>query len=103
MVALAGGVPDFSEFFTSIMGLVRDLGVTKGLFVAFFSVAHAAVWMLYRGRLNDRQREIDRLAAENKEYRERFTAMLDKNFGIKKGQLLPPKEASPAQIKGDKK
>lgn len=60
--------------------------------------------MLYRGRLNDRQKQIDNLAKENKEYRDRFLELMDKHFGYsgshavsnndQSKELLPP--ASPA-------
>ena len=73
-----------------IRSFIQDLGVVKGTFVVFFWLAHAALYGLYRGRLKDRQREIDRLAAENKDYRERFTALLDKEFKIPKSKLTPP-------------
>jgi hypothetical protein len=74
-----------------IRSFIQQLGVVKGTFVVFFWTAHAALFLLYRGRLKDRQKEIDRLAAENKEHRDRFTALLDKQFKIPKAKLSPPK------------
>ena len=45
---------------------------------------------MYNGRLKDRQDEINRLAADNHEYRDRFLAMLDKHFALDEtpGKLL---------------
>lgn len=60
--------------------LVKSLGVTKGLFVIFFFIAHIWVHLLHKGRLKDRQNEIDRLAQDNREYRERFLSLMDQKF-----------------------
>lgn len=73
-----------------IRSFISDLGVVKGTFVVFFWVMHAALFTLYRGRLADRQSEINRLAVENREYRERFTALLDKQFKIPKSRASTP-------------
>lgn len=75
-----------------IRNFITSLGVVKGTFVVFFWVAHAAIFGLYRGRLLDRQKEIDRLARENKEYRERFTALLDKELRMPRHLLGPGKK-----------
>ena len=94
---------NFTELFRKTLELVLSLGVTKGLFVAFFFAAHLALFLLYRGRLKDRQGEIDRLAEENREHRLRFTALLDKHFKIPKAKLSPPSSGQPGKrLKGDK-
>lgn len=49
----------------------------KGVFTVFFFGAHFVVYRLYLGRLKDRQREIDRLAEDNRDYREKFMHILD--------------------------
>ncbi|MCK5000732.1 MAG: hypothetical protein KAS23_14415 [Anaerohalosphaera sp.] len=71
-------MPGFEE----VLETIKSLGLTKGLFVVFFFTAHSYVFWLYRGRLKDRQKEIDRLASENHEYRDRFLKLLDKRFGF---------------------
>jgi len=65
----------------TIKDLIQTLGWTKGVFTVFFFLAHAYIFSLYRGRLKDRQIEIDRLAKDNHEYRDRFLALLDRHFG----------------------
>lgn len=67
-------VPSLSE-------LIPLIGLTKALFAIFFVVMHGWVFLLYRGRLKDRQGEIDRLANENHQYRELFVGLLDKHLG----------------------
>lgn len=66
-----------------IIEAVISLGWTKGVFALFFFLAHAWIYALYRGRIIDRQKEIDRLAKENHEYRERYMKLLDKHFEFK--------------------
>lgn len=65
-----------------ILELIKSLGLFNGIFVIFFFMMHGWVFMLYRGRINDRQKEIDRIAAENREYRERFTKLLDRHYEV---------------------
>ncbi|MFA5240495.1 MAG: hypothetical protein WC476_12420 [Phycisphaerae bacterium] len=73
-------IPDWQ----TILEFIDKLGTTEGVFVILFFVLHAWIFMLYKGRIKDRQREIDRLADENHEYRERFVLLLDKQFGFKR-------------------
>lgn len=70
----------------SIREILKQFGFTKGLFILFFFMAHGWVYRLYSGRLADRQAEINRIAEDNREYRERFLAILDDHFGLKKGK-----------------
>ncbi|MBE7444733.1 MAG: hypothetical protein HS132_05590 [Planctomycetia bacterium] len=67
----------------TIKSYIVSFGIVKGLFVIFFFGAHAWIYLSYRGRLKDRQAEINRLAADNREYRERFLYLLDNKFGYK--------------------
>ncbi|MFL5384629.1 MAG: hypothetical protein ACJ8GN_19065 [Longimicrobiaceae bacterium] len=67
--------------------LIREFGWAKGVFTIFFFVAHAWIYRLYTGRLADRQQEIDRIAADNREYRERFLALLDRQMGLIQPEL----------------
>ena len=56
---------------------VKVLGWTKGVFLLFFWIAHLWLYLQYHGRLKDRQREVDRLAQENHEYRDKFLKTVD--------------------------
>ncbi len=79
-----------------LWNIIRDavvaLGWVKGSFTLFFWAAHYWIYTTYKGRLEDRQQEIDRLAADNHEYRDRFLAVLDKHLG------LPPKVDIPKEL-----
>ena len=75
-----------------LLEMIKALGWAKGMFTVFFFMAHGYIFSLYRGRLNDRQKEIDRIASENREYRERFLKLMDDKFSY-----------SPSQKKGKKR
>lgn len=81
----------------TIRDFIVAFGWTKGVFTIFFFGAHAWVYRLYNGRLQDRQNEINRLAADNHDYRDRFTALLDKHLELpeKKAVALPPSPEEP--------
>jgi hypothetical protein len=70
----------------NLLELIKALGWAKGVFTVFFFMAHAYIFSLYRGRLSDRQKEIDRIAAENREYRERFLKLMDDKFSYPPSQ-----------------
>ncbi|MCK4981421.1 MAG: hypothetical protein KAS17_00785, partial [Victivallaceae bacterium] len=59
-------------YYNEVINACNQLGTTKALFVFFFLLAHGYIWWLYKGRLKDRQTEIDRMATENKEFRKYF-------------------------------
>lgn len=61
---------------------IVTFGWTKGILTIFFFLAHFWIFMQYNGRLKDRQREIDRIASDNREYRNRFLELLDKRFDL---------------------
>ena len=44
---------------------------------------HFYIFKLYKQVLKDRQKEIDRLAEENHQYRDRFIKLLDNKFNYK--------------------
>ena len=56
------------------------VGIWEGLFILFFFIAHKVLFSLYNERLEDRQREIDRLAKENHEYRNKFMKLVEANL-----------------------
>lgn len=73
----------FLPSWADVQNIVGVFGWTKGIFTIFFFLAHFWVYRAYEGRLQDRQLEIDRLAADNRDLRDRFTALLDKHMGYK--------------------
>lgn len=77
-----------AEAWTIVKDAVASFGFVKGTFTLFFWVAQYWIYRLYSGRLKDRQREIDRIAKENREYRDRLLALMDKHFQVpqKKGR-----------------
>lgn len=71
------------ELLNNTKDIIFALGFTKGILFAFFFIMHGMVFWLYRGRIKDRQREIDRLAEDNRAYRERYLAFHDEKFNYK--------------------
>lgn len=67
-----------------VLPFIQSLGVTKGLFSLFFLVMHWFVFSLYRGRIKHMQQEIDRLAIDNRAYRERFLEFIDRQMNLKR-------------------
>lgn len=63
-----------------LVNIFVEFGLLEGVFTAFFFGAHGVIYKLYQGRLIDRQNEIDRLAVDNREYRERFLSLIDAKF-----------------------
>lgn len=68
------------KVFAFILDAVISLGVTNGLFVIFFCVAHLFIYWLYSGRLKDRQKEIDRMAEDCRQLREFFMKKLEEKL-----------------------
>lgn len=71
---------DFTKYLSFITETLKTFGLTRGLFVVFFLGMHIWVYCLYKGRLDDRQREIDRMANEYRELREFFMNKLRENI-----------------------
>ena len=71
------------EFLDALKTYLSTFGLTKGLFTLFFIGSHIWIYAQYNGRLNDRQKEIDRLADDNKRYREIYLRSLDAKHGYK--------------------
>jgi hypothetical protein len=74
------------DILDAVVSILEKLGWVNGTFVVFFFGAHYVLYRMYLGRLKDRQGQIDALAAENRDYRERFMAFLDKHHDFR----LPP-------------
>ena len=83
----------------TIKDFVVHFGWVKGTLTILFWVFHAWIYLLYNGRLKDRKKEIDRLIQENREYRERFIALLDQRLGFQKPEILPPDTKSLSEKK----
>lgn len=60
------------------IALVKEVGYERGLFAVFFLLAHRWIFKMYKDRLDDRQNEINRMAEENREYREYFMQFIGK-------------------------
>mgnify|MGYP001061996513 CR=1 FL=1 len=71
-----------AHILTEITNALSTLGYMEGLFALFFFMMHGWVFFLYHGRISDRQKEINRLAKENRDYRERFTKLLDRHYDV---------------------
>ena len=67
-----------------VLNFINQLGWSKGIFTIFFFLAHFWIYKEYKGRLNNRKKEIDRVTKENREYREKFLSILDSKFDQKK-------------------
>lgn len=79
-------MPD--QWFDNFLALAKQFGLTRALFVAFFFMAHYWLYKQYMGRLEDRQKEIDRLAVDNRDYRERFMVLFDKSFSVSRKSVV---------------
>ncbi|MFL6283258.1 MAG: hypothetical protein ACJ74Q_08980 [Pyrinomonadaceae bacterium] len=99
---------DFKGAWETVKDAVVSFGWVKGTLTIFFWVAHFWIYREYRGRLKDRQDEINRIAAENHEYRDRFIGLLDKYFkpsqqALREGTDEPAAKATTEKAKAAKK
>jgi len=62
---------------------IQAVGLLKGTFTLFFFGAHWVIYKLYRGRIDDRQSEINRLAKDNHDLRDRLLAIVDRQINYK--------------------
>jgi hypothetical protein len=78
-----------------------QFGIVDGLLVLFFIGAHIWIYRLYEERIRDRQKEIDRLAKDNHEYRDLFIKLINKHFGPTPKQVKPeePKKATAKRLR----
>lgn len=88
---------------SDILEFTKEFGLVNGGFAVFFFLAHIWIFRLYSARVADRQTEIDRLADDNREYRERFLKILDAQMGYEKpAPPALPKPQSEKKKKGDR-
>ncbi|KAA0938631.1 hypothetical protein [Psychrobacter sp. ANT_H59] len=78
---LAEGSTGKVEAVTNFLSnLLETVGPEYFVAIVFFFGAHWYLHKLYKSNLDNRQLQIDRLAADNSEYRDRFLAILDEKF-----------------------
>lgn len=87
-----------AAIFKDILTFIQEMGLKNGLFGVFFIFMHVAVFWLYKGRIKDKQAEIDRLAKDNREYRDRFLALMDNAFSYSP----PSRKSSPKKVGREK-
>ncbi|MFT5704017.1 MAG: Mg2+ and Co2+ transporter CorA [Rickettsiales bacterium] len=66
----------------SLLELVKTVGLSNTIFLIILLSCHFFIFRLYNERLKDRQDEIDRLAEENHQYRDRFLKLMDNKFNF---------------------
>jgi hypothetical protein len=74
------------------MDSVNNFGVTKTLFLLGSITGQGVIYWMYYGRINDKQKEIDRIAIENREYRERLLQLMDRATNYKKPKKITTKK-----------
>ena len=80
-----GWLAPFADFFSG-------LTYVEGLLLILVLVLCRWVSRSHRRQLDDRQREIDRLAADNREYRERFLQFVDRTLRLPTATNQPKTE-----------
>lgn len=73
-------MPESLPDWETIKTFIETFGWFKGVGTILFFIFHYWIYALYQARLEDRQKEIDRIAEDNREYRERFLTLLDNYF-----------------------
>lgn len=63
-----------------IIELIKNIGLYKTLFSIILLSCHFFIFKLYNRNLKDKQNEIDRMAEDNRLYRDRFMKLLDDKF-----------------------
>ncbi|RMF27007.1 MAG: hypothetical protein D6765_08100 [Bacteroidetes bacterium] len=79
-----------TDFFQSLAELFTQHFGILGLIIVILLFV---VYQLLTKSLSDKDRQIERLADENREYRERFTQLLDRHFRLgSRGESAPHDE-----------
>jgi len=63
----------------ALAGWFSDRGFADGMLAIVMVLCGLWIYKIHQGRLDDLQREIDRLAQENREHRDRFARILERN------------------------
>ena len=69
-------MPEFLPDWETIKEYIEAFGWVKGVFTIYFFGAQVLIYKLYSDRIKDRKEEIDRIAGDNREYRELFMKLL---------------------------
>lgn len=72
-----------AEAFDIIKDFIQSFGWVKGSFAIFFFLGHWYYLRALNQRVEDKQGEINRLAEDNRAYRDRYLAALDKKMNYK--------------------
>ncbi len=67
-----------------ICGIIAKFPPVVGLLIILIILLGCYIVKLYEKNIADKQRQIDELAKENKEYRDKFTNLLDKALPLYK-------------------
>jgi len=71
-----------SGFFESFLEFMKQLGWAKGGLSFIVLLIHFWIFYMYRTNMRDKQRQIDALAADNREFRDRFLSIIDNQHGF---------------------
>lgn len=71
------------ELYNKTLQLIGAIGPTDAALFILVVALYLSFHFQVKGRLKDRQKEIDRLAGDNHLYRDRFLSLIDKNFNYK--------------------
>lgn len=74
------------QWFSAFTEFFRNLSFTEGAMLILVVLFYRGTIKSYHKRLDDRQKEIDRLAADNREYRERFVQLMDRELKLRSDQ-----------------
>lgn len=82
---------DVAEVGKAIAELFKELGWERGFFFLIIGLFQWFLHRQYRVNLDARKEQIDLLAQENKDYRDRFIQLMDKQYGLKAPRTPPSK------------
>ena len=85
--SIVGAAAPWDTALDAISPFLEEFGEVNGLLIlgiiimfSWVRILNSRIHKQYQQQLQDRQREIDRLAADNHEYRDRFLVLLDKRI-----------------------
>ena len=62
----------------AIVALMQRITPLEGVLLLLVVIFHRSTVQGYKARVNDRQKEVDRLAKDNRDYRDRFEWLHDR-------------------------
>ncbi len=66
-----------NKFFLEFTQAIKEIGIYESISALLIIALHLYIKNLYDKNISDKQDQIDRLALENREYREKFIKFLD--------------------------